>query len=268
MLVLSLALLIAFPQTDSSSTSQSDQSQSDVVVTGERPITPDEVQGISTPDPKGQAVANRERFSKSKVFAHCIRNISPEVMRKVIDGPPNRSDTRFAQGLLVSKHITCYLNTQPPPGPAAPFETITAGESPFDRGALLEQVFDQYAPHPKLTAAQTGNPAVQQRFDAREVPRNRWRLPVDYRTFAIAVCLVRMQPAMVTALRKTKAGSPQEKALEEGIIGRGRACVGGAQRVTFDAVAFRLYLLDALYRWIVAARGVDTLIGDKPMNPR
>lgn len=268
MILLAFALLFTLQQSDTSSEASQSQSSSDILVIGGNPVSPDEVKGISTPNTRGEAVLNRQRYSQSQVFAHCLRDISPEVMRKIVDGPPNRSDTRYAQGLLVNKHITCYLNTQPPPGPAAPLNVASSGESPFDRGALLEQVFAQYAPHTKLTAAETGDPAVQQRFDAREVPRNRWRLPVDYQTFAIAVCLVRMQPAMTMALRKSKPGSPREKALEQAIIGRARDCVGGAQRVTFDPIAFRFYLIDALYRWIVAARGVDTLITDKPMNPR
>lgn len=268
MISLAFILIFTLQQSDISTNSSQSQSNSDVVVLGEKPVSPDEVKGISTPDPTGQAVPNRENYSKSKVFAECIRDISPAVMRKIVDGPPNRADTRYAQGLLVDKHITCYLKTQPPPGPAAPLNVISSGESVFDRGALLEQVFAQYASHAKLTAAETNDPAVQQRFDAREVQRNRWRLPVDYHTFAIAVCLVRMQPAMATALRMSKAGSRREKALEQAMIGRGRVCVGDAQRVTFDSIKFRFYLIDALYRWIVAARGVDTLITDKPMNPR
>lgn len=268
MIFLEFALLIAAQQSTSSSETSNNQSRSDIVVTGDKPVSPDEVKGISTPDPTGQAIANREAYSRSTIFANCVRDISPTVMRKVIDGPPNRSDTRYAQGLLVNKHITCYLDTQPPPAPAAPFNVITSGASPFDRGALLERVFAQYAPHAKLTSKETGDPAVQQRFDAREVPRNRWRLPVDYKTFSIAVCFVRLQPGAAIALLHSKPGSAREKTLEATIIGRARICVGDAQRVTFDATKLRVYLVDALYRWVVAARGVETLIGDKPMNPR
>ena len=123
-------------------------------------------------------------------------------------------------------------------------------------------------PDADLTRSETGDKAVQARFDAREVPRNRYRLPADYRTFAIAVCLVRMQPEATVQLLHTRPGSDGENKIERTIVGRARVCVGDAREVSFDAIRLRFYLIDALYRWIVAARGVDTLIGDEPMNPR
>lgn len=204
---------------------------------------------------------NRTNLNKSGIFARCLRNVPASVLRKVIDGPPNRADTTYAQGLLVSKHITCHLAYY-----RAPFDVAAAGVSIFDRDAVLEQAIKTYAPKLALTRAETSDPAVAARFNAVEVPRNHWRQPLDYRYFEIAVCMVRIEPELSVALLHASSGSTREKRIEGAIIGRARVCVGDARRVSFDPTEFRTFMIDALYRWVVAARGVDSLISDKPMG--
>ncbi|WP_221364127.1 hypothetical protein [Sphingomonas jinjuensis] len=52
----------------------------------------------------------------------------------------------------------------------------------------------------------------------------------------------------------------------EGVESLIRCGGNNARRVYFDPTHFRLFIADALYRWLVAAQGVDTLI-PAPLPP-
>ena len=106
----------------------------------------------------------------------------------------------------------------------------------------------------------TGDPAVRQRHDARERPRNRLRLPGERTAFSVASCLVREQPVLATRLVRAPAGEPLERGLIQAMLIDGRVCLGRIKRLTIDPATFRVYTVDAFYRWLVAARGVETLI--------
>lgn len=212
------------------------------------------------------AIASRTVYAQSARFADCAVNGKPrlDLLRQALDGRINGARQAYAQSRLVQINIAC---TQAPqltmsvPDNRAVASNYTPGYDTtyYDRGALFLSALKTYAPELALTASETADPAVQARFNAREESLATFRLPVDRHYFEVAVCLVRLQPAL--AVRLVRTSSPREIApLEAAIVNRARVCVGGAKKVYFDPSQFRLYIADAVYRWVVAARGVDSLI--------
>ncbi len=227
-----------------------------IIVEGQRvPVvkTPTKIEPAS-----GLLVLRNEiALDKAQIFVRCVDDIDPAVLREILDGPPNKASTRYAQGLLVSKHITCHLG----------HSTFIMDEDPkargtsmFDRGALLEYALERYAPDLSLTLADTHDPAVKRRFTEREVPRNQWRQPADYRHFEIALCMVREAPELSVRLIKSPINSELQQRLQAAVIGTARICVGDAKKVVVDGAQFRMWIGDAVWRWAEAARGVESLI--------
>lgn len=211
------------------------------------------------------AVFSRTAFEFSAQFAKCAitRKSDRMLLRQVLDGRVNSARHAFSQARLLKIHATCLPNPQRLIATDNDRSTVSSG-APFDvtyydRGALFIAALNDFAPNLSLTTAQTGDPAVQARFDAREVSLAQFRLPIDRNYFQIAVCLVRLQPALSVRLVRDTSLAEMER-LEAAIVNRGRACVGGARHVYFDGTQFRFYIADAVYRWAVAAQGVDSLV--------
>lgn len=271
-------------QDHSTSKKARDRNQGEVVVEGYRNPA-DQPAAVRTP-PAISGVNSRRSYEYSEMLATCaVRSklSSTAGLRAVIDGDVNSAAQSYAQDRLKRTYITCgegpgLLNMDNPKPPNKTFtETRSSsrvdlvGESPagtdgsplghsvYDRGALTIQVLKTFLPDLSLTAAQTGDPVVQSRFNLREVPRNKDRLPIDRSYFEVAVCIVRVAPELSVRLamgdRAARAGG-----LQSALLNRARVCVGNTKRVYVDATQFRLYIADAVYRWTVAARGVDSLI--------
>lgn len=212
------------------------------------------------------AVASRTAFAMADRFARCAvsRGANTERLREALDGRIHGARQAFAQARLIQTNATCTTDPSAVQGivdPRAVTTTFADGYDGtyYDRGALFIRALRVFAPDLRLTAEQTGNPAVQARFNARETSLARFRLPVDMRYFETAVCLVRVQPGLAVEL--VRADKPNAIArLEAAIVNRGKVCVGGARRVYFDPTQFRFYIADAVYRWAVAVKGVDSLI--------
>ena len=236
-------------------------------------------------------VDNRVKYEYSERLAKCAlrgRLSSIKMLRAVVDGEVNTASYTVAQDRLVRSNITCGESPQlltftgPPttkkdgeralgsqisvPGDTGDFTGISGqtsasplGFSIYDRGAFTVETLKRYAPDLKLTKAQTNDPAVQSRFNLREVPRNRFRLREDYKYFEVAVCVVRVEPRLAVRLAMSDGGARLGD-LQEALIDRARVCVGNSPHVKVDPTQFRLYIADAVYRWAVAARGVDTLL--------
>jgi hypothetical protein len=233
------------------------------------------------------ASSTRQAYSVSEMLAKCAvrgRLSTLVQLRSVVDGVFNSALQYHAQDRLVRSNITCGENaallsfsSRPKrPGPSldnalkGDFSGLTPsvadsaplGHSILDRGAFTIQAIKRYAPDLTLTPAQTADPVVRARFDSREIPRNRFREPADYRYFEVAVCMVRVEPRLAVMLAKTE-GAARANDLQAALIDRARICVGNARRVRVDATEFRLYIADAVYRWAVAAKGVETLIQNR-----
>ncbi|HEX8556324.1 MAG TPA: hypothetical protein VF695_16605 [Sphingomonas sp.] len=230
------------------------------------------------------AIRNRVTYDYSERLAKCAARshlTKLSRLRDVVDGEFNSARQITAQDRLVRSYITCgesptLLSFTSRPREAASVDLASAvagdysgspgipeaaplGYSIYDRGAFTIQAMKMFAPDLTLTRKDTNDPEVQVRFNAREVARNRFRLPTDYRYFEVAVCMVRLEPRLSVRLAMS-TGSARLGDVQEALIDRARVCVGGARNVQVDPTQFRLYIADAVYRWAIAARGVDTLI--------
>lgn len=224
----------------------------DVVVTGLRDIeAPDTAVSQRTLGSMrtGSAAASRSSFALAQTYAECVaRQRTPEttaLLRRAVDGVINGARQQWAQGRLQELRRTC----------------VGAGGSNgyYERGALFVDALRRHVPDLRLTKRETADAAVQARFNAREIPLARFRLYQDRQYFEAAVCFVRVQPELSVALVRSGSLDAQRR-LEAAIVNRARVCVGNARQVYFDGVQFRFYIADAVYRWTVATRGVDTLI--------
>lgn len=216
--------------------------------------------GVHRPDLTARA------FERSERAANCAapaRMISPQLLSGVVDGVFNSAKHDRLQDQLFVQTAACgigswalhRLNTVPP---GAGSSTTEAGV--ILRGAVIIAVLERYAPRLQLTSAMLRDSAVVRRFVAREEPRAKLRIPDDLRYFKVTTCLVQQQPETAIAVVYGDAGSGDVRMQIARMIDRERQCVGGAKQVGFDPIHFRLYLADSLYRWAVAAQGVDTLI--------
>lgn len=199
----------------------------------------------------------------AEMFLRCaLRSPDREHLRRVVDGEPNSANARYAQGWIIVAHRACYPAIQSSGLSAANRQAniIDFGQSELDRGIIVETVLRSFAPDAELTSAITNDPVIWSRFKAREGFRNRMRLPQDRDAMIFATCLVRQQPVLATRLFQSTPGSLLERGLVQTIIVEGRGCVGRAKRVTINPSLARVYIIDAFYRWIVAAGNVDSLI--------
>jgi hypothetical protein len=238
------------------------------------------------------AITNRKTYEFSLRVAKCAMRLPLDRLRKAIDGAPNSASQREAQATIA--RLTASCNADPwiasqinPAGttriwsniananqnsvtdqlvqagnPLSPTELSAMGTSLYDHGAFLETTIKRFAPDISLTKRETSDPAVQARFNAVEIPRNSFRLEADLKYFRVAVCMVRMQPELSVRLLNAKPGSNLQRLLQANILSNARACVGNAKRVYVEPTQFRVYIIDALYRWVIAARAVPSLIPD------
>ena len=205
---------------------------------------------------------SRIRRESAQMFFHCALGFgNTQFVRNVVDGEPNSATARISQSRIIETHKGCY----PLDGSAGiivsnnPF-TPDAYQSHIDRGVIVESVLNAYAPDAALTPAITGDATVVRRFRQREGVRNRYRLPVDRDALRFSSCLVEDQPVLATRFIRSKPGIELEQGLLQTLIVEGRSCIGGAKRVTIDPTLARSFIADAFYRWVVAARNVESLI--------
>jgi hypothetical protein len=204
---------------------------------------------------------SQEALTLASRFATCAikKDAATSLLRGALDGAINGASQRFAQARLVQTRSGCAQDAEI--ARQTGVATIIDGydTSYYDRGAMFIRAITLFAPDLLLAKSQTADPDVQALFNAREIELAKFRLPVDRTYFEMAICLVRLQPELSVRLVKTDDAS-QIARLEALIVNGGLACVGNAKRVYFDPSQFRMYIADAVYRWAVAAKGVDSLI--------
>ncbi|AXJ94701.1 hypothetical protein DM480_03495 [Sphingomonas sp. FARSPH] len=193
----------------------------------------------------------------SAMFARCaIKGSDRATLRNAVEGAPNYASTRYAIGWLMARQRGCYRPS--PPAPVS--DDPTANGTITDRGVLIEQVLADFAPDATLDTAQTYDPVISRRMMDTEQHRNRYRLANDYDAFRVSACLVQRQPRIATRFVHAPSGSDLSKGLAQALLIGGRDCLGQVKRITIDPTFLRFYVTEAFYRWVVAARGVDTLI--------
>jgi len=203
------------------------------------------------------ALGSRVAYERSEMFAKCVGTFDPAMLSKVLDGPPGTSSAYFAQGWIILTNRVCYPGY---PSGSAEGDIRLKGTSKLDRGAILEAALRLYAPDAALTLAETEDLKVRQRFNLTESQRNRFRTKSDHDALLFSACLVRLQPELTTRLVRSSSGSDLEHGLEQAILVQGRDCLGATKAVTIDPTMLRVYLVDAFYRWVVAARSVSSLL--------
>lgn len=208
------------------------------------------------PQQSGAVFALAERFTKCAIKPG-MTDVAD--LRAAIDGVINSPRQSFGQSQFIEKHATCAQDTFA----AKHFGNASAAggydSSYYDRGAMVLRIVQLFAPDLTLTKDQTSDADVQARFNLREVDLAKFRLPTDRRFFEMAVCQVRLAPEL--AVRLLHASSYDEIVrTEAAIVNSTPDCTGHAKKVFFDFAQFRFYIADAVYRWAVAAKGVDTLI--------
>ncbi len=255
----------------------------DIIVEGYR--AQPGVRSRTVPPTQTSAVNNRTTYAFSERLAKCAarsRLANYGLLRAVIDGDFYSGRHSAAQDRLKRVYITCsespnLLSYQSIPklvsepalfsggspsdnsNMASVPDPAPLGHSMYDRGALTIAVLKRFVPDLRLTEAQTSDPTVQMRFNALESKRNRFRPSHDYRTFEIAVCMVRVAPNLAVRLAMSN-GQAYQSDLQAALIDRARICVGDAKVVQVDPTQFRIYIADAVYRWAVAVRDVPSLI--------
>lgn len=199
-------------------------------------------------------------YERADMFLACaLTKASRDWLRKAVEGPPDFASTRYAQGMVISTNWGCY----PPRGNLPPWNPELAAEGPtafLDRGIMLERALRQFASDAWLDAAQTFNPAVRGRFRQTETVHNRYRQDPERSGFIFAACLVQTQPVLATRLVRARQGDDLVRGLEQAMLVNSPECFEGVKKLSVEPTTMRLYIVDAFYRWILAARNVSTLI--------
>lgn len=263
-----------------------DASAKDIVVTGYRQRKSQDRRAALPPGVNSSG--NRVTYEHSARLAKCVVRGRSKLgdLRVVLDGEVGSARQRGAQHRLVQRFVTCSLSPtlltftmgSNSPQDHLPTGTALAGDSTgmglgptinplggslYDRGAIVIATLKQFAPDLTLTRAELNVPEVQRRYYLREIPRNRLRSGLDQTYFGVATCMVREAPELAISLVYSD-GPARMGDVQEALIDRTGNCVGNPRRVKVDPTQFRIYIADALYRWVVAARDIASLVpGDK-----
>jgi len=186
------------------------------------------------------------------------------LLHEVVDGTISTPSQERAQDWLVRQTATCGEGAAIALGG---WQIGAGGRASSNdnlgilyRGAFMAETIKSFAPDIMLTRTQLADPVVQQRFIARESIRASKRLPFDIKYFRVAICMVREQPELATQLVRTDPIARSTLAIQAHLVNRARGCAGNPKRLVIDQYEFRNYIADALYRWILAVRDVDTLV--------
>ena len=229
----------------------------------------------NAPPPPGIAIqpdrlTNRILDEKAQMFVRCARFFPVKLLHRVIDGKPNSPGPLFAMDGFIRANMACWPDLPRSPIPAPPDlascwpATTSMGlpvcRSVYDRGAVLEEAIARFAPDAELTTRQVDDPAVQARLEAMEANRLSLAYP-DERLRARALqCLVRSEPENTTRMVRAHGHPALQTQYVYRILDQGRHCLGRQGAIEVEPLYFRYALTDAFYRWVVAARGVDTLL--------
>jgi hypothetical protein len=224
---------------------------------------------FNNPISGGGAAASRVASSDARRFVRCIHHAPAGLLRPIVEGHSRDPGTRDALDRVIRTNSGCYQGYAPAAGSAPSYygrcNPVTINDnslcrSVYDRGALVEDAFNTYAPKFMLMPADTLSDAVVARFAAREEARGKFRSPMDRRFYDTVACMVRLEPQRATRLLRAEPGLEREARIRGEIILRTRKACANNARVKVDGFQFRAYLADALYHWTLAAKNVETLV--------
>jgi len=222
----------------------------------------------------GKSATARGTAEDARMFVRCARPHNAQLLRGVIDGPPNQESSQWALDRIIRFNQGCFsgfpqvLPPEPSPyygvcNPQLDDLGVSICHAFYDRGALLEYVLRTYAPDLALTTGQMLDPAIRKRFRDREAKRGKRRFREDHIYFNIVACIVALQPELASQMLRIAPNAPAETDLRNALIGLSARCFPAtAKKIVVNSLQFRIYVTDALYFWEVAVRGTDTLIPD------
>jgi len=260
------------PATDKSSTA-SDGSD-DIVVEGLRDIDGSSPATRKTLNTRrtGNQIRSRQNYDISDRFARCSIKVGmrdTRLLHLALDSVMNSVRQDNAQRRFIEGNPGCAADSTLA---ATEGQTTMTGASDssvgdtsdpqfyYDRGAMFVRAIQVFAPDLKLTKEQLDNPTVQARFYEREQPLARFREPQDRQYLGVAICVVHYQPSLSIRLVVKDLPLSTREDIAAAIVNRSRSCFGNAKKVYFDTSQFRFYIADALYRWVAAVRGVNSLV--------
>jgi len=241
----------------------------DVVVRGER------LPETNAPPPPGitvqsDRIVNRTLDEKAQMFVRCAPLFPPKVLRRAIDGQPNRPTTLLAMDSFIRANQACWPDMPSPPLPPPPdlascwqVYTVTGPpvcRSSYDRGAVLEAAIARFAPDAALTAQEVDDPAANARLEAREKQRLLFAYSDEKIRAQVTQCLVRAEPEETTRMVHAHGNAALQTQYVYRILDRAKHCLGNPERIEVEPLFFRYALTDAFYRWVVAVRDVDSLL--------
>ncbi|RYE04152.1 MAG: hypothetical protein EOP61_01755 [Sphingomonadales bacterium] len=214
--------------------------------------------------------ASSSANSDARAFVRCIHHAPPALLHPIVEGHARDPKTHDALDKVIRTNPACYRGYYTAaPQPPSPFygdcnpvahDGHMMCRSVYDRGALIEDAFNSYAPKFMLLRGDTLNKDVIARFRAREAARGKFRSPMDRKFYETVACMVQMEPERGVRLLRAEPGLEREARLRSQMIARTPYCTGNAKKVRVDPYQFRAYVADAVYHWTIAAKGVETLI--------
>lgn len=212
---------------------------------------------------------SRRLGASAAMFLRCSKLPDRSALSTILDGPPRAQRTQAAIHRFIGRNKSCYPDYPNLPSPElgkcnAQFSRATPEHQicrvTFDRGALFERTLLEIVGDLRLTRGNTFDPAVLRRFAERESARNLGRDMNDRRFFETVACMVQILPEQGVAMLLSAPASPRAEEARRLLIGYGAPCVGFAKDVRADPDQFRAYVAEAVYSWLAAARGTDSLV--------
>ena len=280
-LAMALALCAGLSAVPAAAQDSGQQDGEDIVVTGERPV---EDLPVQTDEGSIVSIGTKQAASEVERFSRCARTQPAERLRKILDERPNSPGSEGALHDYVVRNQGC-LDQVPRPLPARPYfgvceaqivdqdtrttddgtlqitsAPITVCRSVLRRGLLYQQAVLDHADTIPFTQNALSAPGVLDRFLAREDYRNATRGGPKSTFFFAVACMVRVRPDYALRLLESERGSALEDEMRARLIGNGQACVGGAEDVQVDSDQFRAFAAEAVYGWMTAISGRQTLV--------
>ncbi len=254
-------------------------------------VTAEELNVVNRPPVDAVVQLNRRVSLQAREFIDCAGAPALRHLRGIVDAQPASSATILALDSHIRRNRPCYHTSSttlphpvpfygrcnpiadltgsiaaPPPDGGSSNRIFNASienqicRAVHDRGAIFEDVLHPYAPDLSLSRADTLVPEALARFTANERENGTLRRQQQRRLYLFAACVVQLQPGAAILLTRTEPGSAAENRLASLMIARSQPCRGRAETVTIDTSQFRANSAEALYRWTLAVRNVDSLL--------
>lgn len=242
----------------------------DIVITGERLPEPTfTVRHPMTPA-IGTILTINER---SERFARCAKKIDLTLLRRIVDGPVHTPRMDYSVDRAIRTNIGCYSDSYMPSQPEPWYgqcNAITVSgmigvcRSIYDRAAIVAEAVYRYAADIELVPEHMINPIIRKRLQELELLRYRHADVRAKQAAQLALCVVAHQPARATRLVRMHGNPNRQTRLAAEMLAYSSACTGETKSFTVEPLMLRAGLVDAFYRWAVAAKGVPSLLPPGP----